>query len=74
MGCFLFKVLYDETMPETESILKMTILHQNKNELDVRCVASIFFFSTNIMFGFERSDGSFAFADECKLAFDIQKR
>jgi hypothetical protein len=63
-----YPVIYNGTVPATEEILKIVIIKpQRNNRVEVRCVASIFYFSTNIVFAYERKDGTLAFADESKL-------
>lgn len=52
--------------PPTDQILKILSLGQDGNNVNIQCLASLFFFSTNLVFAYEKIDGSVHFVDEGK--------
>lgn len=62
---FSYVVMYDRAVnPPTEQILKIVSLGQQGNRVDIQCLGSLFFFSTNLLFAYEKRDGSLLLADD----------
>ena len=54
--------MYNGTVPSTKKILKIGAMSLKKsNQVKFKCSGSLFYFSTNFVFGFEKSDGSMEF-------------
>lgn len=57
--------MYDRDVnPPTEHILKILTLGQHGNNVAIQCLGSLFFFSTNLLFAYEKTDGSLHLVDE----------
>jgi len=72
----IFTVMYDrEANPPTDQILKIVSLGQQGNRVDIQCLGSLFFFSTNLLFAYEKKDGSLHLADDgTKIAIILLNR
>ncbi|ODM88223.1 Macrophage colony-stimulating factor 1 receptor, partial [Orchesella cincta] len=61
-------IMYDrERNPPTDQILKIVSLGQEGNRVDIQCLGSLFFFSTNLLFAYEKKDGSLHLAEEASI-------
>lgn len=49
-------------VPETESILKLMAIMDDKSEVKFKCAGSLYYFSTNFVFAVEKVDGSLVYA------------